>query len=95
MFSTEGYAVDADHPAYLSLSVEPGLKLHDLAVWHFDGVSWAPFDAFDLTTDGAYASFTVTGFSGYAVSTVPEPSVFVLLAVAACGLPVVRRRRRV
>jgi hypothetical protein len=33
-----------------------------------------------LTYDGAYANFTVTGFSGYALAAVPEPSTLALLA---------------
>ena len=40
---------------------------------------WTPYNAQDLTYDGTYASFTATGFSGYAV-TVPEPGTLVLLA---------------
>ena len=47
----------------------------------------------DLTYDGAYASFTVTGFSGYAV-TVPEPGTLGLLLAAALGLLAYARRKR-
>lgn len=52
-----------------------------------------PFTASDLTYDGTYASFTVIGFSGYAVTTVPEPSTMALLVAAAVGLLAYQRRR--
>ena len=35
----------------------------------------------DLTRDGTYASFTVTGLSGYTV-VIPEPGALALLAAA-------------
>ena len=44
-----------------------------LHVWRYDGSKWADFTALDLTDDGNYASFTVTGLSGYAMVAVPEP----------------------
>jgi hypothetical protein len=44
------------------------------------------FIANDLTYDGNYASFTVTGFSGYAVTTVPEPAMLALIGIGAIGL---------
>ena len=64
-FSAGGYT--AGNPVYLSLGIGGGYPGEDLAVWHFDGSGWVPYSAGDLTYDGMYASFTVTGFSGYAV----------------------------
>jgi hypothetical protein len=90
---TSGYT--AGDPAYLSFDVGPGYSRNGLEVWHFDGSSWTPFSADDLTYDGTYASFTVTGFSGYAVTTVPEPSTLALLVSAGLGLLGYARRRRV
>ncbi len=42
------------------------------------------FDAFDLSCDDAYANFTVTSFSGYALTgvAVPEPGTLALVAAA-------------
>ena len=81
-------------PAYLSFDVGAGFSRSGLQVWHFDGVDWTEFDTMDLTYDGTYASFTVTGFSGYAVSTVPEPGTLALLIAAALGFVVYARRKR-
>ena len=53
-----------------------------LEVWHYDGSNWTEFVTNDLTYDGTFASFTVTGFSGYAVTTVPEPGTLALLMAA-------------
>jgi len=40
-----------------------------------------------LTDDGTYANFTMTGFSGYAVSVipVPEPTAITLLVLGLAG----------
>jgi T5SS/PEP-CTERM-associated repeat protein len=92
MFSINGYT-DGD-PVYLSLEVGPGFSSSILDLWHFDGNAWTAFSANDLSYDGKFANFTVTGFSGYAVSAVPEPSVFALLAVGAAGFVTYRLRKR-
>lgn len=78
-FTAEGGYAEGD-PAYLSFDVGEGYSSNGLRVWHYDGSEWAPYDALDLTYDGTYASFTVTGFSGYAVA-VPEPAMMALLSV--------------
>jgi len=83
-----------DDPVYLSFNVGESYKRGDLLVWHFDGSDWEAFDAMDLTVNGSWASFTATEFSGYAVSTVPEPGTFALLVVAALGLFAHARRKR-
>jgi hypothetical protein len=51
------------------------------------------FTTSDLTYDGTYASFTVTGFDGYAVTTIPEPGSITLLAAGAITLLAYTRRR--
>ncbi|MBN1588046.1 MAG: hypothetical protein JW888_00860 [Pirellulales bacterium] len=66
--ATGGYT--PGDPAYLSFDVGPGQSWDDLEIWHYDGADWTQFDAWDLTYDGTYASFTVTDFSGYAVTPV-------------------------
>jgi T5SS/PEP-CTERM-associated repeat protein len=81
---TSGYA--QGDPAYLSFDIGAGYSRNGLEVWHYDGSSWTEFAANDLTYDGNYASFTVTGFSSYAVTTVPEPSTLVLLGIGAVSL---------
>ena len=86
-FSTTNYAVSASNPVYLSLKVGPLTDWDDLKIWHFDGSAWTNYAATDLTYDGTYASFTATGFSGYAV-TVPEPGTLVMLLAVAVGLSI-------
>ena len=92
-----GFAADSGYtpgdPAYLSFDVGTQYSRDDLQVWHYDGTNWTPYDATDLTCNGGWASFTVTGFSGYAV-TVPEPSALALLLAAGLGLLIYARRRR-
>ena len=77
---TSGYT--AGDPAYLSFDVGAGYSRDGLEVWHYDGSNWTEFVTNDLTYDGTFASFTVTGFSGYAVTTVPEPGTLALLMAA-------------
>ncbi len=93
-FIVAGDGYTEGDPAYLSFDVGAGYSRGDLQVWHFDGSVWTDFDVMDLTYDGTYASFTVTGFSGYAVSAVPEPGTLVLLIAAALGLLIHARRKR-
>ena len=76
-------------PAYLSFDVGAGQSSDDLEAWQYNGNTWTAFPADDLTYDGNYASFTVTGLEGYAVTgidVVPEPSTLALLAAGAIGL---------
>jgi hypothetical protein len=80
-------------PAYLSFNVGAGYNRNGLEVWHYDGTNWTPYAANDLTYDGTYASFTVTSFSGYAVTT-PEPGTLALLATGLLGMLIYARRTR-
>lgn len=86
-FSTS-YAIDSTHPVSLSLEVGAGYVQTDLDLWHYDGTTWTACTANDLTYDGTHLNFTVTGFSGYAVSgiAIPEPGSLVLLAIASLGV---------
>jgi T5SS/PEP-CTERM-associated repeat protein len=95
-FLADGYTVSETTPVYLSLKVGSGRSADDLDLWHYDGSAWTAYSPLDLTYDGAYASFTVTSFSGYAVSglAVPEPSAIALLFAAAVGLAGYARSRR-
>ena len=85
LFSTTNYTVSASNPVYLSFDIGTGISQDDLKIWHYDGSNWTTFAPTDLTYDGQYASFTVTGFSGYAV-TVPEPGTLAFLLAAGLGL---------
>ena len=91
MTVTGGYTTG--DPAYLSFNVGPGISRNDIAVWHYNGAAWSQYDATDLTCNGDYASFTVTGFSGYALSAVPEPGTLILLASGLMSTFVYARRR--
>ena len=83
-FSADNYVVSSTNPVYLSLNVGSGWSVDDLDLWHYttaDG--WETYSATDMTYDGTYASFTVTSFSGYAVTAVPEPSAIILFGMGA------------
>ena len=90
-FSTDGYTTGT--PVSLAMDIGPGYAEGNLAVWHFDGSTWTPYAAGDLSYDGEWASFTVTGFSGYAVESVPEPGTLGLAGLGAVGLLGKWRRR--
>jgi T5SS/PEP-CTERM-associated repeat protein len=94
-FSTTGTTVSDTNPAYLSLFAGSGQSLSTLSLWYYDGSTWSAFTANDLAYDGTYASFTVTDFSGYAVSgsaPVPIPAAVWMLGPALAGLVGMRRR---
>jgi hypothetical protein len=65
-------AMGTNSPAAgLSVGIGTGYLTQGLAVWQWDGSAWRSFAATDLSSDGAYADFTVTYPGGYAVTTVP------------------------
>ncbi len=87
----------AGSPTYLSLYAGAGQDLSDLAIWHYNGSTWSAYTAGDISYDGTYASFTVTGLGGYAVvdppTPTPIPSALLLLAPGLAGIGFLRRRR--
>ncbi len=94
-FTATGSGYAATDPIYLSMGIPANLARDDLHLWRLSGGKWSSFTASDLTSIDGYASFTVTGLSGYAVAaTVPEPTELVLLMAGACGIMLRWRRKK-
>jgi hypothetical protein len=76
------------------LSFDLGLGYQDPQVWHLSGTTWSLFTP-DLATYDSQGnfSFTVTSFSGYAVSAVPEPCTVAMFGICVVGLLVYAWRR--
>jgi fibronectin-binding autotransporter adhesin len=90
--ATTGYT--AGDPVYLSFALGTGKSYgrDALQLWSYDGSAWSKFSADDITSDGAYASFTTTRLGTFAL-TVPEPGTFLLLAFAFVGAAAVAWKR--
>jgi fibronectin-binding autotransporter adhesin len=84
--TASGTGYSSTDPVYLSFAVSQELSISDLNLWRFDGTTWSPFSAIDLSCNEGYASFTSTGLSTYAISAVPEPSTIALLGFGVVGL---------
>jgi len=83
-------------PAYLSLEIGSGHSGTELKIWHYDINGWMDYSSkiTDLSYDGTYANFTVTGFSGYAVTGVPVPEPTAMLLMFPGAVLVMRRQRK-
>lgn len=84
----------AGDPAYLSFDIGSGYSLDDLQIWNYNGTSWMPYESKDINYDGKYVNFMITNLSSYAVTAVPEPCTFALLAFGLIGLSTVAWRKR-
>lgn len=81
----------------LTLDVGAGLDPSTFEVWHYSGGAWEDYTSRigNLSYDGQYASFSVTGFSGYAITmtAVPEPAAMSVIAMASLTLLTQRCRK--
>ncbi len=95
-FAFSGTVPTTAKPMYLSFDIGSGYASNDLEVWSYNGTNWTKYDAFDITSNGTWASFSITSAGGYAVvATVPEPgSVLLLMSALMMGLAALRRRGR-
>ena len=85
------FATNLPSGQQVMLSFDVGLGYEDVEVWHLSGGTWTPYSPDLLTYDShGVVSFTVTSFSGYAVTAVPEPVTLFLLALG--GLAMLKRR---
>ena len=75
------------------LSFDVGEGLSDLRAWRYNGGAWAAYDTHVVYREGI-ASFSVTQFSGYAVSAVPEPGTWAMILAGAVAMGLYWRRKR-
>jgi fibronectin-binding autotransporter adhesin len=89
------YTTNLSGGTEVMLSFDLGLGYQDPQVWHLSGGTWSLYTP-DLATYDSQGnfSFTVTSFSGYAVSAVPEPCTLAMLGISVIGLLVCAWRRR-
>ncbi len=81
-------------PAYLSFEVGAGYSLNKFKLWHYSSGVWSQYSGGDVNYDGKYVNVTVTGFSGYALTAVPEPGVVALFVVGLVGVAFRMRKRK-
>lgn len=62
----------SENPSLLSFALTGTADLDDLRVWHDAGRGWSVYEPEYFALSDGWASFTVDGFSSYAVSVVPE-----------------------
>jgi fibronectin-binding autotransporter adhesin len=81
------YSTNLSDGTEVMLSYDLGLGYQEPQVWHLSGSTWSLYTP-DLATYDSQGnfSFTVTSFSGYAVSAVPEPCTFTMLGISVIGL---------
>lgn len=84
-FSISGLPVQSN--VLLSFAVTGFDSADDLNVWYYDSViGWVKSNANDLVLSDGWASFTVSRFSSYAITSVPEPATLSLLLISSIAL---------
>lgn len=81
----------------LSFNLGMGFDAEDFSLWHLEetpGAEWTLLFPDTVSYEDGWVSFSVAGFSSYAVTAVPEPSAFALLGgILAFGWVFLQRRR--
>jgi len=78
----------------LSFFVGEGFLEESFSIWHKEGAGdWTLFTPESFTYSSGWVNFTVSGFSSYALTVVPEPSSSSLLLLAGAGY-LLRRRKQ-
>ncbi|MDP1560440.1 MAG: hypothetical protein Q8M16_03495 [Pirellulaceae bacterium] len=82
-FAASGGTYTNNSSVNLTLAVGSGFTTDLLRVWHFKNNQWQLITPDTISYDGTNVNFNVSGFSGYAISAIPEPSSMLLLL---CGI---------
>lgn len=93
-FNASGGTYNGTNAVNLTFAVGSGFTTDQFRVWHFKNNQWEWITPDSINYDGTNVSFNVNGFSGYALSAVPEPSSLLLVSSVVAATLASRRWRR-